>query len=154
MFRKILCPTDFSDCAAKALEYAKRLREAGTESVIVIHVIDTRTIMLTNTAWVGLTPAEYEEQLQRQVKKDAEKKLEGIKEEIENVGLRPSVRVLAGIPFSEIIKTAEDEDVSLIVLGSHGRSNVKEMLLGSVSEKVVRKSKRPVLVVRRDTGSS
>ena len=42
-----------------------------------------------------------------------------------------------------------EEDISLIVIGSHGKSNVKEMLLGSVSEKVIRKSKRPVLVVKR-----
>ncbi len=53
-----------------------------------------------------------------------------------------------GDPFKEIIRVAEEEDVSVIVIGSHGRTDIVEMLLGSVAEKVVRKAKRPVLVVK------
>jgi len=47
------------------------------------------------------------------------------------------------------LSVEEEEDVSAIVIGSHGKSNIKEMLLGSVSEKVIRKSKKPVLLVKR-----
>ena len=48
-----------------------------------------------------------------------------------------------------ILRAEEEEGVSVVVIGSHGKSNIKEMLLGSVSEKVVRKAKSPVLVVKR-----
>jgi nucleotide-binding universal stress UspA family protein len=47
------------------------------------------------------------------------------------------------------LRVEDEEDVSAIVIGSHGKSNIKEMLLGSVSETVIRKSKKPVLVVKR-----
>ncbi|CAD7768175.1 Universal stress protein [Candidatus Methanoperedenaceae archaeon GB37] len=76
--------------------------------------------------------------------------MSAIKEELVDAGMRASVRLVRSIPFKEILRVDEtEEDISLIVIGSHGKSNVKEMLLGSVSEKVIRKSKRPVLVVKR-----
>jgi len=153
MFRKILYPTDFSDCAVKALDYVKKLKEAETEEVVVVHVMDVREIetMLIGTAWVKETTAEYEADLLKAMRDDVEKKLEEVKTEIEKAGLKVSVKIPEGIPFKKILKIAEDEDISLIVLGSHGKSNVREMLLGSVSEKVIRGSKRPVLLVKRDT---
>ncbi len=152
MFRKILYPTDFSDCAVKALEYVKKLKEAGTEEVVVVHVMDVREIatMATGVAWAGETTVVYEPEIQEMMRANVEKKMAAVKEEIENEGLKVSVKTPDGIPFKEILKIVEDEDVSLIVLGSHGKSNVREMLLGSVSEKVIRGSKRPVLVVKRD----
>ncbi|MHC1611409.1 MAG: universal stress protein [Candidatus Methanospirareceae archaeon] len=152
MFRKILYPTDFSDCAVKALEYVKKLKEAGTEEVVAVHVMDVREIetMAAGVAWLGETTAEYETDLLTAMRDDVEKKLEGVRMEIEKAGLKVSVKIPEGILFKKILKIAEDEDVSLIVLGSHGKSNVREMLLGSVSEKVIRGSKRPVLVVKRD----
>jgi nucleotide-binding universal stress UspA family protein len=68
---------------------------------------------------------------------------------LNDIGLRASVRIEKGIPFKEILRVENEEDISLIVIGSHGKSNVEEMLLGSVSEKVIRKAKSPVFVVKR-----
>ncbi len=152
MFRKILYPTDFSDCATKALEYVKKLKDAGTEEVVVMHVIDVREIqtMGADGAWFGGTNGVYESKIQEMMSATVEKKLEVVKEELENAGLKVSLKIPEGIPIKEILKITEDEDVSLIVLGSHGKSNVRATLLGSVSEKVIRRSKRPVLVVKRD----
>ena len=153
MFKKVLYPTDFSDCATKALEYVKKLREAGAEEVVLVHVIDVREIeaMATGVAALGMTTAEYVSELQKKMRDGAEKKLEPVKNELKSVGLKVSVKTPEGIPLKEILRIAEDEDVSLIVLGSHGKSNIKEMLLGSVSEGVIRGSKRPVLVIKRET---
>jgi nucleotide-binding universal stress UspA family protein len=77
------------------------------------------------------------------------KETSALEDELSKEGLSVKTRVEKGIPFKEIIKVAEEEDVSVILLGSHGRSNIVEMLLGSVAEKVVRKAKRPVLVIKR-----
>jgi len=157
MFRKILYPTDFSDCSARALEYVKKLREAGTSEGVLVHVVDVREIeaVVTSAAWLGETAAEYEARFQNEIREDAKKRLDEVRHELEGAGLKVSVKLPEGVPFKKILKIAEDEDVSLIVIGSHGKSNVREMLLGSVSEKVIRGSKRPVLVVKRDdTGIS
>lgn len=70
-------------------------------------------------------------------------------EKLYEQGLSWSVKLVKGVPFGEIVKGAEKEEVDAIVVGSHGKINVAEMLLGSVSEKVVRKANRPVLVVKR-----
>ncbi|RCV63454.1 Nucleotide-binding universal stress protein, UspA family [Methanophagales archaeon] len=152
MFRKILYPTDFSDCAVKALEYVKKLKEAGAEEVVVVYVIDVRDLatMSTGVAGFGETPVTYDYEVQEMMIANVKKKLEELKTEIETVGLKVAVKMPEGVPRKEILKTAEEENVSLIVLGSHGKSNVKELLLGSVSEKVIRYFKGPVLVIKRD----
>lgn len=72
-----------------------------------------------------------------------------MKGKLEGNGFAVKVKIERGIPFQIILAVEEEEDVSAIVIGSHGKSNIKEMLLGSVSEKVIRKSKKPVLVVKR-----
>jgi len=152
MFRKILYPTDFSDCAVKAREYVKKLKEAGTEEVVIVYVIDVREMaaMASGVAGFGETPVTYDYEVQKMVRANIEKELEELKTEIETAGLKVSVKTPEGNPHKEILKITEDEDISRIVLGSHGKSNLKEMLLGSVSEKVIRGSKRPVLVIKRD----
>ena len=72
-----------------------------------------------------------------------------IAEKLSDAGIKTIIRIEKGIPFKEILRVEKEEDVSLIIIGSHGTSDVKEMLLGSVSEKVVRKAEKPVLVVKR-----
>ncbi|MGB3460112.1 MAG: universal stress protein [Halobacteriota archaeon] len=152
MFRTILYPTDFSDCAVKAGEYVKKLKEAGAEEVVVVHVIDKRdrARMSSGVAGYGETPVTYDYEVLERMIANAKKKLDELKTEIETVGLKVAVKMPEGVPRKEILKTAEEENVSLIVLGSHGKSNVRELLLGSVSEKVIRNSKRPVLVIKKD----
>ena len=77
------------------------------------------------------------------------KEMNIVKSELEKIGLEVKIRLEKGNPFKEILKVEDEENVSAIVIGSHGKSNIKEMLIGSVSENVVRKSKTPVLVVKR-----
>jgi nucleotide-binding universal stress UspA family protein len=144
MFEKILYPTDFSDVARKALEYIIRLKDAGAKEVVVLHVIDERSLdmlsVLQTKDIIGIVD-ELEEKAKEEI---------GMTEDnLKKSGLKVKVLVRNGIPFREIIRVADEEKVSVIILGSHGKSNLKEMLLGSVSEKVVRKAKEPVLVIKR-----
>jgi nucleotide-binding universal stress UspA family protein len=87
----------------------------------------------------------FEERYTRQAREGAE----AVAQTLHEVGIKARVRIEKGIPFTEILRVEDDEDVSLIIIGSHGKSNVAEILLGSVSEKVIRKAKRPVLVLKR-----
>jgi len=148
MFSKILYPTDFSDLARKALAYVKQLREAGTREVVVVHVIDSREVNTVARA-MALYGSKVQQDADQHIKEKIAQDMDAIAEELRKTGLAVKTRVKTGIPFTEIVNIAEEENVSGIVLGSHGVSNVEEMLLGSVSEKVIRKAKVPVLVIKR-----
>ena len=90
------------------------------------------------------------EELEKRREEYAKEEMKAIETELKNSGFKVKTRIDKGIPFRDILKAEEQEkDVSVVVLGSHGKSCIAEMLLGSVSEKVVRKSSKPVLVVRR-----
>ncbi len=151
MFKKILYPTDFSENAIKAYEYVKKLKEAGTEEVIIIHIYDKKKI---NALWeiremIDLEPVNLEE------KKVIEKllhetcgKLKKTEKELRDFGFKVKLIVKEGDPATEIIKTAEEENVSLIVVGEKGENAVEHLFLGATSVKIVRDSKVPVLVVK------
>jgi nucleotide-binding universal stress UspA family protein len=154
VFKRILYPTDFSEVAAKAVDYLKRLRDAGAEEVIVLNVIHQRVLDTIGTihSVVYFQDGRYEEdpeEAERQIEADRRKRLEPLVEELTNAGYSARGLVRKGVPRKEILKVEQEQAVSLIVMGSHGRSNVAEMLIGSVSEKVIRRSQNPVLIVKR-----
>jgi len=144
MFKKILYPTDFSEVSRKAISYIKQLKEAGTQEVVVLHVLNEKGI----EAMALYASGSFDELLQR-VEKEAADEMKEIEAVLKESGFKVKLRIEIGIPLTDILKVEEEEGVSVIVIGSHGKSNVQEMLLGSVSEKVIRKSKNPVLVIKR-----
>ncbi len=135
-FHRVLLPTDFSPCADQALALVKHLHDAHTKEVIVLHVQDVR----------HLRP-HLADRMDEFNRKDSER-LERIRDDLEFFGLKSKVLLLEGVPFREIERVAKDKDVSLIVLGSKGRSALADVMLGSVSDAVIRQHPRPVLVVR------
>jgi nucleotide-binding universal stress UspA family protein len=76
-------------------------------------------------------------------------KLKSVEKELIDAGLKVRLRVETGMPVREILRVEDEENVSVTVIGSHGRSNLEEIFLGSVSEKVLRKSKQPLFVIKR-----
>ena len=149
MFKKILYPTDFSEPARKALDYIKKLKEAGSEEVVILHVVEKEIVEAYKEAfvWAGKDVTTETEKLIEKARKQMEediKKLEGL-------GFSVKRLITIGNPWEEILKVAESEDVSLIVMGSHGCGRLScelEKLIGSTTENVVRYAKKPVLVVR------
>ena len=148
MFTKILFPTDFSDNAQRAVEYIKQLKEAGSQEVVLLHVINQRIIDGLTRHGVLETDAE---KWKKGVKAVAEESLDEIAKTLENVGLLVKSSIKTGFPWSVILDFEKKENPSIIVVGSHGRSNLADMLLGSVSDRVIRKSKCPVLVIKRNS---
>ena len=152
MFTRILYPTDFSDVSKKALEYVKKLKEAGTREVVIVHIIDERQIVrfpLMKIAWDRERLNNVATELQEHLEKNAKEELKTVESELKRVGFNVKVIMRIGSPFREILRVEDEEDVSAIVIGSHGKSNIKEMFLGSVSENAIRYCKQPVLVVKR-----
>jgi nucleotide-binding universal stress UspA family protein len=130
MFRRVLLPTDFSECAGEALALVKKLRVTGLPDVVVVHVRDTRK----------------EDELDPQ---DVIcERMERIRRELEFFGFTVNSLVVDGNPAKTIDRIAREQDVSLIVIGSKGRSAAEDVLLGSVSDAVICQHTRPVLVVR------
>ena len=135
-FRRVLLPTDFSDCAAEALALAKQLRAAGTEEVVVLHVQDVRKLR-----------PHLAHKIEEFNRIDSER-LKRIRKDLEFFGLKAKVLLREGVPFQEIDRAAREEDVSLIVMCSHGRTALADVLLGSVADAILCRHPRPVLVVR------
>jgi nucleotide-binding universal stress UspA family protein len=142
MAKRVLVPIDGSEQARTALEYA--LEEFAEETVTILTVIDPREF---NTyggveGWVDL------DDLREQRRDQAEKLLEDARERAEGRGLTVDTDVVTGKVARAIIEYAEEHGIDHVVLGSHGRSGISRVLLGSVAENVVRRSPVPVTVVR------
>jgi len=152
MFRKILYPTDFSASSFAALQYVKKLKEAGAEEVILLHVFDERDIDLHWEIEEDLHPEETVGRAKHDVVKGLlEKRYNRLKElesELGAEGFQTELVVVEGVPYREIVKTADDMAVSLIVMGSHGERGLVEKLVGSTTSRVISHTNVPVLVVR------
>jgi nucleotide-binding universal stress UspA family protein len=144
MFKKILFPTDFSDVSKKAVKYIKQLKGAGVQEVIVLHVIDEKEWPVPSRV-----PDQYL-QIKAQIEKEVAKEMAAVEAGMTADGFHVKLKVKTGNPFTEIMAVAAKEKVSLIVVGSHGKSNIKEILMGSVSENVIRHAKAPLLVISRE----
>ena len=144
MFKKILYPTDFSDVSKKAIDYIKQLKEGGSETVIVLHVINERGMRAIERYASGNSM-----EIEQRIMDDAKQELKAIEDNLKKSGFKVKTMIQRGVPLLEILKAEEEENISVIVIGSHGKSNLEEMFLGSVSEKVSRKCKSPVLIVKR-----
>lgn len=152
MFRKILYPTDFSDSARSALDYIKKLKEAGTEHVILLHVYDERNIDIHWQIEAELNPYEPVARAKHDVLKtmleSSYSKLKELEQDIAHLSFRTELIVEEGIPHQKIVQVAEDMGVSLIVMGSHGERGFVEKILGSTSGRVIAHSSVPVLIVK------
>lgn len=137
--KKILVPTDFSDHSDKAIQYGAELASKFGAELHLVHAIEATPIMYGEGAYF---PPETEAEIEAA----AVKQLEGLTVDAEGVSVQR--KVVPGHPFVEVIRYAKENDIGLIVIGTHGRGAIAHMLLGSVAEKVVRKAPCPVLTVR------
>jgi nucleotide-binding universal stress UspA family protein len=142
--KTVLVPTDFSEASESALRYGKAMAEAFGASLHVVHVMED----LLAHAWAAEVYVSSMPQLRDEIEKESRQRLLALLGDDERQRLRAETALLAGNPFIEIIRYAKAHDVDLIVMGTHGRGPIAHMLLGSVAEKVVRKSPCPVLTVR------
>lgn len=138
--QKILVPVDFSEFSRRAVGYACELANQFHSEVHVLHVVEPApTVFAEGVAVLQESDDEISQAVER--------RLAGIPgSEWQELDVVRASQV--GSAFVEIISYARNNDIDLIVLGTHGRGAVAHMLLGSVAEKVVRKAPCPVLTVR------
>jgi nucleotide-binding universal stress UspA family protein len=160
MFKKVLYPTDLSEVSKKALECLVGMKGAGVKEVVLLLVISQSKAENISEYHQHLFPGTHLEGSDKGVlaflesvyqaqEKEAREGLAPFESSLKEAGLEVKTRIERGVPKLKILEIEQDEHVDAIILGSHGRSNLKEMLLGSVSEHVIRHSKKPVIVVKR-----
>lgn len=146
MFTRILVPTDFSEPSDAALDYARALADKFGASLHLLHVIEPnyQTAALSNEAYIGTSPGIYEVLV-----KEAQSKFAHRGFPADRAGSRATTEVMTGISADTIVDFAADQQIDLIVMGTHGRTGLAHLLMGSVAEHVVRTAPCPVLTVRQ-----
>ncbi len=141
--QKILFPTDFSHCGDAALRMAASLAHDAGATLLIVHVEEPPVAYGGGEMYYGV-PEPASEDLRRM--------LEAV------VPPDPAVayehRLITGDPASAIARLAEEEHVDLIVMGTHGRTGLTRLLMGSVAEAVVRRAPCPVLTYKQTAHSA
>lgn len=141
--KRILYATDFSESSMPASDYTLTLAELAGAEVHVLHVIgefaDQRKSMIQPEAMALL---------EREVEVHAVKEMEAFCRDRFDGEIAYTTEVVLGIPFQEIIKKACEIAADLIVVGTHGRTGLEHVIVGSTAERLVRRSPVPVLTVR------
>lgn len=141
---KILIPLDFSKYSLETLNYALRLREFFAPRFYLVYVLVDGDL-------------EYFTQLSAAPRDEQVRKMEEARQQLEVEAQRIRVRhpdvpietlVLCGIPYKEICRYADREGMDLIVIGTHGRTGLSHLLIGSTTERVVQQASCPVLSIK------
>jgi len=141
-FSKILCAVDLSEHSKQVAQYAAMLAKSTGAQLSVIYTAPSLS------QYVGFhVPPSTIENFVGEIVSGAEKSMETFLAE-NFAGVPVASKVLIGYAAEEIINRANEEDVDMIVMGTHGRKGIDRILFGSVAEKVVKNAKQPVLTIR------
>lgn len=142
MYQDVLVPTDGSDASAAAVDHGVSIADRHDAVVHFLHVIDLGTEM--SASGVGTVADE----LATTLESEAEDALDEACSRAENAGVDYERDTVEGIPHEAIVEYAAERDVDLVAMGVSGRSGLREHLLGSTTDRVVRSTNASVLVAR------
>jgi len=149
---QILAPTDFSRFSGFALEWAANLAEALRAELVLLHVVPEEEGKIIEEVIGEGAAVQIPRGVRENVLTERQKKFREQFNIVLPDYLKKSIKVeeilSIGVPFLEIIKTAKEKDVDLIVMGTHGRTGLSHALIGSVAEKVVHHAHCPVLTIK------
>jgi nucleotide-binding universal stress UspA family protein len=136
--KRILVPTDFSETSEAALRYGVELARRFGARLYLLHVAEHPGEAVEDECSTGLF---------ERMQNDAYDRLPYLLNVKDRRELRPECAMRLGTPWEEIVQHADEHDIDLIVMGTHGRDGLARVLLGSVAETVVRRALCPVLTV-------
>ncbi len=139
--KRLLSPTDFSDAAKHALLYAEDLARTYGSELHLLHVIEPVLYPPEMFGQVGLVDIETT------IERAGQEELAQWRTQVPN-DVTCVTSVAHGKPWAEILRYATEKEIDLIVIATHGRTALDHLLLGSTTDKIVRKSACPVLTVR------
>ncbi len=141
MYDRILVPTDGSPGVGRAVEHAVDLATIHDATVHAIYVVNSATFagLPMEASWNGISDV---------LREEGQEALELVEETAQKTDLPLQTRLIDGSPRRAIVEYADGHDCDLIVMGTHGRGGINRLLMGSVTEGVIRTSDRPVLTVQ------
>jgi nucleotide-binding universal stress UspA family protein len=146
--KRILFPTDFAECSSAALDCASCLTSATGARLYILHVDELRDVSVP-----AIPPAEggffYAAAWDDERREAMQDRLTKTVPTVDNVPYEH--RLLTGSPLMQILQFAEQESVDLIIMGSHGRTGLSKLVMGSIAQGVMRDAKCPVLIVKQPT---
>ncbi|AKH96901.1 universal stress protein [Halanaeroarchaeum sulfurireducens] len=147
MYERILIPTDGSETAEAAIDHAVTLANNCGSEIHALYVANTQSITLTLGAEQvdRIRQGRFDEM--PELREEAEAATGAVREKAEAKGIDVTEHHSGGVPHKMITKYAEDNDMDLIVIGSHGRSGVGKAILGSVAARTLRGTHIPTLVI-------
>lgn len=152
----ILVPVDFSECAADALKLAGEIAQCKSSPLVVLHVVHG-TFDHMDTYVVKDAVQAHSCIPMREVARDRLREMmDELAEQNPELEALQHVRTVLvdGIPVNRILEVAEREGAGMIVIGSHGRTGLSRLVVGSVAEAITRKSPVPVTVVKETNGAA
>ncbi len=149
---RILAPTDFSKYSGFALEWAAYLAQCMKADLVLLHVISEEEGKIIEEVIGEGAVVQIPKGIRQDVVEDRQKKLKSQYDMVVPRDIKASLKVeqmtRIGVPFLEIVKAAKEKDVDLIVMGTHGRTGLSHVLIGSVAEKVVHHAHCGVLTIK------
>ena len=138
-FKRILVATDGSEFSEAALEYAIDLAKKNYAELFIVYVVPLAPL---GSAW-------EDDRIREKLRQEGEEILKKAKEKVKRKGRMAEIILKEGVPSEEILKTAKEKNVDLIVMGSHGRTKLQKIILGSVAERVIGGAHCPVMVLKK-----
>lgn len=142
--KRILVPTDFGECSAPAVRLAAELAEKLGAELVLLHVVQDLALAMPDAVMPTPVPGADIGQLVEAGKAGLANLI--AKENLGHLNPQPEVRV--GSPVPEIVAAASDIKADLLCVGTHGRTGLAHLLLGSQAERIIRESPCPVLTVK------
>ena len=143
--RRILYATDYSKASEPALQQAVDLAKQNNAELTVVNVIEPVMPYVAGDDFGG---AELYVRLEESTTKDAESSMQKLMRRLDRSKVKAKSLVLKGNPHEQIVKTAKSKKADMIVIGTHGRTGLSKLFLGSVAGRVVSTATCPVLTVR------
>ena len=143
-FKRILCPTDFSDPAAKALKVAAEMALDYSSELLVVNVVEP----IPTVSAADTFPLNYLRQYLSEAESVSKKRLQELITKLVPAKIKVHPVILTGQAALQIVDLADKKKVDLIIIATHGQTGLKRFVFGSVTEKILRLTSRPVLIIQ------
>jgi len=143
--KKILVPFDFSKAAVSAFRFALDLAQSSKGRIYFVHVIELPVLHDT----LLMPTLNFEKELLKELREKAAKRFKKLTEKNKRDSVNVSWDVLFGAPSKTLLELIQAEEFDIVVVGSHGASGLREYVIGSNAEKIIRRSPIPVLVTKK-----
>ncbi|MBV8490658.1 MAG: universal stress protein [Candidatus Eremiobacteraeota bacterium] len=142
MFKKIVVPLDGSACAQEAFDVALALARNESSELAICSIVDPIVIVGT------MPPSPAADLMLADRETESRHLIEAALQKARAAGIKAEGEMHLGVPFDEILRYAKRQKADAIVMGTHGRTGLRRLFLGSVAESVLRETTCPVIVVR------